>query len=302
MESVSVIVPFYGSFDTQRLKLAAESIFSQKGVNIELIIGGNNQATKITPDTNIETLKDGTTSKNNSMGRIINRALRTARSDFVYISDADILFRSPAYLLGLVKESLRLGTALKRPSMRRLLLEDFEDFQNLATSFGLAKTISGYDTSQNYVIKPRGANRQIRVFTKYENGRNKVFIASEKDFQEYIGSKTNKGLEPKFFNQDRHCGATFAPTKALNHIGGYCEEFISWGVWDADVQWKLESTIGMSLIPEKEMFEVIHLDHLKGYFNSGNWEIDKSLQKIRRNQGHQKSIDQDKLIYQAGTR
>ena len=96
-------------------------------------------------------------------------------------------------------------------------------------------------------------------------------IASETDFQEYLATEENKGCEPKFFNQERHCGATFAPTDAFIKVGGYCESFTSWGCRDADVQWKLESIIGMDLIPYISSFEVIHLDHPKGYFDKEDW-------------------------------
>ncbi len=301
MGSVSVIIPYYGLCDTRRLKLATKSILDQKGVNIELIVGKSYESLKIKNVSEVDVLAEAKSKEIIPTGGVINQALRIAEGNYTYVSDADIIFRTQTFFGELIDFSKKLqDKALKRPPMRRLLLEDFDVFYRLTNESSLAKAIESFDCSQDYVIKPRGADRPMRIFPKFEKGKQKFFIASEKDFQEYISDERNKGLEPKFFNQDRHCGATFAPTNVLRNIGGYCESFISWGVWDADAQWKLESSIGINLIPKSESFEVIHLDHYKGYFDREKWVKDKAIQKVRRNQGYELSIEQDRLVYLRG--
>jgi len=295
--TVSVIIPFYGISYSKRLELAVKSVLFQRRVNIELIIAGLDTATKINNYLILPKCLDKKTSKIVRMGAIINNGIRLANGEFVYISDADILFQNPNYLEKLIQEYLYHCSPLKRPPMRRLFLQDFEWFYSQVSLGGLENTIALLDTSQKYIVKPKNTKRAIRIFPKFENGRQKIFIASENNFQEYISSKENKGLEPRYFSQDRHCGAVFARTNDIIDVGGYHEGFISWGVWDADLQWKLENQIGMKLIPYKDEFIVIHLDHEKRHFSKSKWEHDKELQKKRRTRGVKECIVKDREVY-----
>src|SRR3989344_5658335 len=229
MESISVIIPYYNSFDKRRLDLAIESLLSQQDINIEIVASNFYQVKKIKNVSETNLLSQSERRPKITAGKVINSAIRVAEGKYAYISDADIIFKSTSFLSELIQVYKKSkGNALKRPPMRRLLLEDFDDFYNLTSRTDLNSVIKEFDYSQNYIVKPMGTNRQIRVFPKFENGRQKIFIASEKDFQEYLATEENKGCEPKFFNQERHCGATFAPTDAFIKVGGYCESFTSW--------------------------------------------------------------------------
>ena len=225
-------------------------------------------------------------------GLIYNQGIRRAQGEYIYLSDSDIVFPK-GYFEKLIHTSEALDTPLKRPMMRRLLLQDFERFYDLYSSEGFEKAMDKLDYSQEFVVKTDTFPRDIRVFRKWENGRLKTFIISEKDFEEYTSNLKNKGSEPKFFNQERHCGATFARKSDIENLGGCCEGFISWGCWDADLQWKLEETYGISYMPR----EVIHLDHPKGYFNRDTWQTDRNFQEIRRTKGALKCIQDDREVY-----
>lgn len=297
---VSVIIPFYGTSHPQRLELTIESILSQRGVNVELIVAGLSNATKVNSNDDLKNHPRKEIPEITKMGEVINRGLRLAGGNFTYISDADILLYNQEYLNNLVQELLFNKNALKRPPMRRLLLQDFEWFRQNVSLNGLENSVSELDFSQDYLVKPKNSNRQMRIFQKFENNRQKIFIASESDFQDYISRRDNEGKEPAFFNQNRHCGAVFALTEELIKIGGYHEGFTSWGVWDADVQWKLENQIGMKLIPYERKFEVIHLDHQRGYFSKTKWEMDKELQQKRRAIGFKECIKKDREDYLGG--
>ena len=300
MAPISVIVPFYGTPYSKRLELVAESILSQKGVDVEFIVAGLNTAVRIDYRTDLLKLSRDSVPDVVRTGVVINRGLRLAKGEFAYVTDADVLLQNRHYLERLVGECSSRRNSLKRPPMRRLLLQDFEWFCSEASLRGLEGAIASLDFSQEYVVKPRKTERPMRVFKKFENGREKVFIASESDFQEYISSEENKGSEPRYFNQDRHCGTIFTRTRDLVSVGGYHEGFISWGVWDADAQWKLENQTGMRLIPYKEEFGVIHLDHERSHFSKLKWEHDKELQKRRRVKGSNACIAEDKGIYLGG--
>ena len=298
--SVSVIVPFYGTAQSQRLELVAESILSQKGVDVDFVVAGLKVATRAGDIFDLLRHPKESVPEIVRTGAVINNGLRLATGYFTYVTDADILLPNQHYLEGLVQESFITGMSLKRPPMRRLLIQDFDWFYSMHSSKGLENSIASLDTSQEYVVKPIDVERPMGVFPKFENGRHKVFIATESDFQEYFSNEENKGSEPRYFNQDRHCGAVFAPTKALINIGGYHEGFIGWGVWDADAQWKLENQTGMKLTPNRKEFSVIHLDHEKGYFSKSKWEHDRRLQESRRILGFEACAREDIEIYAEG--
>lgn len=298
--TVSVIIPFYGTAHSQRLELVTKSLLFQENINIDFIVAGLNQAMRVSNIKDLANLPKENVPNAVKMGRIINNGLRLARGEFTYISDADILLHNKRYLEKLVHEIVSDRVSLKRPPMRRFFLEDFEWFYHNVSLKGLEDSINQLDFSQDYIVKPKGAARPLRVFPKFENGKQKIFIASESDFQDYISNKDNEGKEPAFFNQDRHCGAVFSLTEKLLKVGGYCEDFISWGVWDADVQWKLENQTGMRLIPYRKEFEVIHLDHPKRYFSKSKWEHDKELQTRRRSISAEECIKKDRENYLGG--
>jgi len=295
--TVSIIIPFYGTVHSQRLELVTEAILAQKGGDADLIVAGLNQAKRIGGNEDLENLPKENAPDSVKMGRIINNGLRLAKGEFTYVTDADIMLHNKNYLERLVHEVVSDRVSLKRPPMRRLLLQDFEWFCQNVSLNGLENSVKELDFSQNYIVKPKNSIRPMRIFPKLENNKQKIFIASESDFQDYISSKDNKGKEPAFFNQDRHCGAVFSLTEELLKVGGYHEGFVSWGVWDADVQWKLEKQTGIRLIPYQKELEVIHLDHPKGYFSKSKWEQDKTLQEMRRLIGAEECIRKDKEDY-----
>ena len=290
--SLSVVIPFYGDAHLERFKIVAESILSQRDISLELIISGLNATNRVEDFADLD-ISNHKTPEVVHMGTIINRGLQLASGEFTYVTDADIMFPGEDYLSNLEKEFHSQKKFIKRSPMRRLLVEDFNWLYSLVKQAGLKKALASLDFSQEYIVKPTNTERPIRIFKKTERGRDKTFIISERDYQQYISDEKNKGSEPIYFNQERHCGAVFAPTNAFYEVGGYHERFISWGVWDADIQWKLEQLGGMVLIPSEKRFEVIHLDHLKGYFDKLLWESDRSLQEIRRKLGAERCIRQD---------
>ena len=274
----SIIIPIYGNFDKKRLDIVKESILQQKGLDVEIILPDEKQ---IKPPINCS--------------KLINQGYSISKGNFVYISDADVVLASNTFLGDAAEYSQKNGNLiLTRPKMRRLLLEDWEWFQELFKSDGIA-SLQKLDFSQEHLVTPFNKPRQIKVFKKFENGRLKTFIASQKDFEEYISDDNHQGEEPKYWNQERHCGGTFLTRNQFKRVGGYCEQFIGWVCWDADFQWKLKSLFEADYFPEECSFEVIHLDHSKEYFDKQKWEHDKKLQELRRNLGAMKCSEYDKV-------
>ncbi len=300
MDQVSIVIPFYGNSQSKQLYLVTESMLSQKGIKTDLILSGINIATKVERLEDLSKHPIEVVPEIIRTGAVINNGLRKSSGEYIYVTDADILLPNSNYLENLLKYSKKVGTSFKRPPMRRLLVDDFNWIYELFKSKGLNFALDKLDYSQDYVVKPKGVDRSMRSFHKFENGRNKIFIASEKDFQEYVSNESNKGSEPRYFNQDRHCGGVFAPRSSFMQVGGYHEGFISWGVWDADIQWKLEKRYGMETIPNTNKFEVVHLDHERGYFSRKKWAHDKNLQDKRRKNGYKNCIREDLKTFLGG--
>jgi len=294
---ISILIPFFGNFDNRRLETAIKSVQDQSEKRIELLICNGIRAVPFESYSNVQDeLKSITNEaikiKDVPRGIIYNIGIRRARGEYVYVSDADIIFPE-RFFEELIQTSKALNTPLQRPMMRRLLLQDFEKFYESCLDKGLQDTIKSLDFSQEFIVKPDKDTRELNVIRKWENGRIKTFISTVSDFNEYKSNPENKGQEPIFFNQERHCGSTFARKSELENLGGCCEEFISWGCWDADLQWKLKETYGISYMPG----EVIHLDHAKGYFNKEKWQKDRIFQEKRRAKEASKCVQEDKEIY-----
>ena len=275
---ISVITPFYGNADIKRLEIVKQSIDLQRDISIELIVSNS----------------DGITSPI-TLPKVINKGIKNSNGPFLYVSDSDVFFPSQYYfssLLNLIKKGKEL--VFKRPPMRRLLIEDFFTSYNLVQDEGYKKTVNNLNFSEDYIVKLDDRPKNIKVFKKSENGRIKTFIASEEDFISYLSESSNVGKEPKYFNQERHCGGTFLRKEHALEVGNYCEDFISWGCWDADFQWKLAETFDLEQIPYKSDYEVIHMDHPKGYFDKPKWDLDKNLQNDRRKLGAKKCILNDR--------
>ncbi|MBU3906670.1 MAG: glycosyltransferase [Nanoarchaeota archaeon] len=294
---ISILVPFFGSFDPRRLEVAMRSVQTQSEKGLEFLIctGKDVVACDIcSPSFKVQDALKGLNTGANVVqdvphGLIYNQGIRKAQGEHLYLSDSDIVFPE-GFFEELIQAAGILNTPLQRPMMRRLLLQDFDKFYADVSEKGIRDALKSLDASQEFLVKPDKSIRDIKIFRKFENGRMKTFIATREDYNEYVSDPENKGSEPKFFNQERHCGATFARRSEIERIGGCCERFVSWGCWDADLQWKLKETYGISYMPG----EVIHLDHPKGYFDKDKWQKDRTVQETRRDYGIIQCIQEDK--------
>ena len=164
VSSVSVIVPFYGTAQSQRLELVAESILSQKGVNVDFIIAGLDTVTRVNELSDLSNHQRENVPRIVRTGAVINKGLKLSTGDFIYVTDADVLLPNQHYLERLVQESVANEVSLKRPPMRRLLIRDFDWFYSEVSLKGLENSVASLDNSQEYVVKPRETERLTRIF------------------------------------------------------------------------------------------------------------------------------------------
>ena len=294
---ISILVPFFGNFDYRRLEMVIKSVQLQSKKGVEFLICNGREAFEIeeinSSQLDIKNILYSISKKIDSKqdfprGLVYNIGIEKSKGKYLYLSDADILFAND-FFEKLIEFSNKMQVPMKRPMMRRLLLQDFEKFYSIYSEDGIQRALNKLDFSQEFIVKPDKNLRELKVIKKWENGRMKTFIATENDFKEYNSNKKNKGSEPKFFNQERHCGAVFAKKDELEAVGGCCEKYISWGCWDSDVQRKLEGKYGILYIPG----EVVHLDHPKGYFDRDKWKKDLLFQDTRRRKDVADCIEED---------
>ena len=292
---VSVIVPFYGSFDKRRLELTLESIRAQKEVNIEIVVSEQGTKPVFESVKNIEHIFSCCKlSKYFNPGLIRNAGINISSGEFLYTNDADILFLDENYLSSLLDSLLQdENLVFYRPLMRRLPLDNFEGFNRVVLKTDIKKALSSLDYSQSFLATIDGKHRDLKIVVKRgEEDYDKIFTTSMNNFNKYLIDSSLKGKEPIIWSENLHCGGNFLRRRHFDLVGGYCEEFVTWGCEDSDLQWKLGSYFKLKKVPEQ--FEVLHLDHEKTYFSSEMWKRNEGICVKRRQRGVSSAIEEDK--------
>jgi len=206
---ISVVVPVYGQFDIARAYVSIQSILSQKGINYEVIVSEQGESPRFPEIPGVKHTfsyhKPQQNLSDYNPGNVRNKAILLANGEFIYTNDADIIFIDPEYLYRTVQE-IRTDQSLVfyRPFMRRLPIDEFEEFEKIIGERGMETAISSLDLTQKYIATLNGKKRDVRVFEK-KSIYPKTFTAFEEDFQRYIADEKNKGREPMFLTTCFHC-------------------------------------------------------------------------------------------------
>ena len=280
---LSVVVPVYGEFDLARACVSVQSILLQQGLDYEVIVSEQGESRRFPEIPRVRHIfkyhKPQFDLSDFNPGNVRNEAVALATGEFVYTNDADIVFLDPYYFarsVEVMRENSR--RVLYRPLMRRLPLVEFGEFERKIRDFGISGAVASLDLSQKYLATLNGKPRKLRVFEK-ESVYLKTFTAFEEDYQDYVSDDRNKGSEPIFWNENRHCGGNLFRMEHFYVVGGYSEEFINWGCEDSDLQWKFSEIYDLQFFPEG--FEVIHMDHPKGYFSPEMWKKNEAISERR---------------------
>jgi len=293
---ISVVVPLYGTFNLARALVSINSLLSQRDIDYEVIVSEQGEK-PIFPDFKgvrhlFKYHKPMSNLSDFNPGNVRNIGIALAQGELVYTNDADIVFMDPNYLSKATKlvESNK-DLILYRPLMRRLPLDEFEDFDNRVKTQGILRAIKHLDLYQEYIATLYHKQRKVRVFKK-NSVYLKTFTAFEDDFQKYVSDESNKGKEPMFWNENRHCGGNLFRKSHFLNVGGYHEGFINWGCEDSDLQWKFHESYCLRFFPEE--FEVLHLDHPKGYFSPEIWAQNEKISGERKIRGLDNAIKEDR--------
>jgi hypothetical protein len=297
---VSVVIPVYGSFDPRRTILTVESARKQRDVNVEVIVSEQGEGSKLIGNLPADVrhvfnrhIPSSSLSDFNP-GLIRNLAVDESCGEFIYTNDSDVLFFDENYLargVELLKANFKL--VLHRPPMRRLPLDNFEDFWQSFNTEGM-KIMDHLDLSQQYLATTDRKERKLKVVKKNREYYPKTFTAFKEDFERYLADPSLKGKEPTIWTEDLHCGGNLFRRSQFEEVGRYSQRFINWGCEDSDLQWKFMEMFSLEFFPYRKEFEVLHLDHPKGYFSAEMWKKNEEIESQRRVKGIEYAIREDK--------
>lgn len=297
MLDLTITYSIYGNFDYNRLLTSIRSVLSQERFIPQIIISEENLESKLSgidkkfPVVHIYS-KPEQDSEGNCIyypGKIRNRAISRVSTEFVYLNDADILFMNPNYFFELSQE-IKTNEALIWPSSRRLIQKDVEEFIKIVEREGIIESLNHLKYPNKYVATLNGEGHNLKVVT-HKNGR--VYTTEISTFNQYLHDEFMKGKEPTFWHDVVHIGGVFTRTEMVNLVGGYTDSYITWGYEDVDLQWKLDGIFSTRIIPKVKKFEVLHLDHQKGYFSQECNIRNRQLFERRQAEGVEKAIQYD---------
>lgn len=302
---ISVVIPIYGSFDINRILLCIDSVKMQKGVETEIVVseqGTKQRFPKIEGVKHIFTYhKPKKELSDFNPGKIRNIAIMNSTKKYIYTMDADVVFPEKYFLKKIIKIlEENPNKVLFRPFMRRLPLDNFEQFSKLCEEFGIEKVLKKLIINQEFLVKTSPKYREMKIFEKIskEAGYKKTFTSLIEDYKKYVderlGSDDNLNFWPVYWNENRQCGSNFFRRKQFLSVGGYGEMFINWGCEDSDLQWKFREKYDLEFFPEE--IWVIHLDHPKGYVSPEMWGLNEEKSTKRKEEGVDLAIKSDKKI------
>jgi len=302
---VSVVIPIYGDFDINRILLCISSIKIQKDVDLEIVVSEQGVARRLPEIEGIKYVftyhKPQEKLSDFNPGKVRNIAILNSTKDYIYTIDADVVL-SDQYFLKKLSDSLKdsPNKVLYRPFMRRLPLDNFEEFRKWCDSLGIGKALKNLIINQDFLVKTSPEYKEMKIFEKIskEAGYKKTFTSLIRDYEKYIeeriGSEKEFNFWPVYWNENRHCGSNFFRRSQFMNVGGYCEKFINWGCEDSDLQWKFRETYNLEFFPPE--LEVIHLDHPKGYLSPQMWDLNEKKSAERKKDGVKLTIDYDKEV------
>jgi len=287
---LSVILSIYNAFDYQRLALAIQSLREQRGVEIQIVVAESNPKPEFA-----ERAKElgvhyafEPSGQIANPGRVRNLALAKAVGEFIYSTDADIIF-PPSFMADVLSLPSQVWI---HPPKRRLPKEQFLHFHARVEAQGLEATL--VELCGDPFVASFKEPIQYKLTEK--EGRHYTCILS--DYTLWRSAPEMRQRAPVFWDSTCHRGGTLASKALWHEVGGYSEIYQTWGFEDVDAQWKLQQKCPLSHIPDEERFRTLHLDHDKSYFtpqhnteNQHKFETRKSNPTL--------AIAHDKLCFKA---
>ena len=298
MSEVSVTFSVYGNFDYNRLRMAIKSVKMQKKCGIDIIVSEQNLESKLDgldKELGFELVYSKPEYINDELvfnaGGIRNKAIERVDSEFVYLNDADIVFYNESYLFELLKLH-KDNVSLIKPPLLRLQEPEVNNFIDNVNDKNLDSVLGQLKRANKYLVSLESDELDLKI----SNKRGRIFTTSWESYKEYLQNPSLKGYEPTFWFDTVHCGGIFTLTDCVREVGNYSKKYLTWGFEDSDLQWKLDQKFGCEMIPTEDRFNVLHLDHNKGYYSKEHKIINENIFKSRKERDINEIIDEDLKI------
>ncbi|MCM1295763.1 MAG: glycosyltransferase [Muribaculaceae bacterium] len=300
---VSIVISVYNYRYPDNLKAVLKSIAHQTVSHEVILVEQSSQPSSIYKELageyRIKYIHTYSESKQNqelyNLGRVRNVGACVASGEYLYFTDADILFLNNKYLDELIRVSKSWGANLYRPSMYRLLersrVEFINDYMNdieISIDDGKMFCIAVYNQTEHKIeISPDDEiidiiNGQYHVCSKKDYNR----VKNNKEFH-------SDKIEEFIWVPTFHYGGTLIKKCDFWRIGGYCEQYYNWGLEDEDIHWKMKT-----LTKSKEIYNVcsslkmLHFEHKKN-MNNLIYKKNREVYDERLRDGVEKSLEND---------
>ncbi len=237
-----------------------------------------------------------------SPGRLRNAGIIAARSDWIYLSDADTFPRDRSFLLELaqrVVHSANKREARVQPKICRVFDLDgsFLHYALTGVDVEAADTLDHcFQLCVSGVTRPL-ALPEIRITL---DGTSCACTSEEFALLSRQSSPDNP-LNQIVFRPDVHYGGIFAERTALLSVGGYHEAYRMWGCEDDDLISKLSQTVGcVPMVVPNASRPIIHIEHSRSYINE-NLQRNRLLLNDRKKSGLARMITVDRAALDALT-
>ena len=296
--TVSVVMSVYGDFSTSRLEAVLASLGGQECVAETIVAeqlfeGQRARAGEAAADFGaihvLDVLKKPVQGPlNNNPGRARNAGIRASSSEWLYLSDADVVFPGNSFFRALLEASTQVPDAVW---MRPAAVHVPEQAQRESAT-SLRNLPSELPRPLPFFWPPLDGD-EVPVTTLH---RGKRYAARSADFASLQSDRERwAGFEPLVWQSRQHDGGIFCRRALVQVVAGYSEVFVRWGGEDADLQWKLSELFTPVSLAAFEGLFVYHLDHPRSWVDRISWERNRLLLEKRTNRGVLASIIDDVL-------
>lgn len=290
MEKATIIIPLYGNHESKNnIYYVTEKWLSQSfpceviiaiAGNVEVEVAGSSD-----PERNVKIVRLGEEEK--SPARLRNVAAMHSRSQWLYLSDADIFPIGNRYLENAI-DLARRGIFCQ-PWMRRLIPNGKEIPSSIHA--GPQGTNFCYSMLDEYgnLVKIDG---EIISWKEMQVGNKDMIIPTvvpPSAAQDIIGPKRRR--QPSF-----HWGGALMKRNIFFDIGGYCERYFGWGGEDDDLL--IKASRENRIIYGWKMAPTLlcgHFEHEYPYDGTSELQNNRTLLKKRVKMGAERMIAEDRI-------
>jgi glycosyltransferase involved in cell wall biosynthesis len=286
---VSVVIPIFGDTHHETLPAAVDSVLAQRNVEREVIVSEQGACPRWRHLGGLPGVEYVFSNGEGNSSAARNEGLKRASNEFVYLTDADIVFLDEHYLRD-VAGALGRGQVFTRVAMRRMLKEEVPGFLELHERYGIENAIRCLELRGKYQATLSESSPPLEE-VEYDD---RVFTGTRSEIASYGRDPDYMhGRENFLFQRTVHCGMTLARTRDVLAVGGYSVDYPVCVYEDSDLHWKLRSRFDVREIGDRMRDKIMHLDHELSYRSPAFEAANKAIFDARKDRGAKDCIEED---------